>query len=352
MKAIATIFFLVFTFYSLSQNSTKVVIEKFNNVPNRLLAVKGDSVSILDSVRNTIIPYQLLVGNYKDAFGLDGELFADINTPFRVLNEKGEMGVYTPAGQLIFDFNYEEVVCFQYYTRNLDSSYYAFSVRHNNQWKLRTMDDQPFGQDVLYDEVIHFMSDYRFRHILVVLKDGKAKFMDIYTRKLYDSLESEDYSNTMLSLTTNRFGMITYSGRQIHPFQYDWMDMVRGEDTVVNVRKNELFGLLSITGRVLIPCEYDHVFAISDPDFYKAKPKYRPYFGKKNDHFELLIYNDSLQRYEVRSEPMFVKWQTNYSPKYDRGKFIVTDRKGKTGPLIKDGNIVWRKKLFLIIEKE
>ena len=295
------------------------------------------------------------MGNYDEEFGFDEVsgidwLFADVHAPFRVYDEQLNMGVYTVGGQLIFDFNYEEVVCLRYYSQTDRTSSYAFAVRHGDQWKLRTSDDKPFGEDDVYEEVVNFMEYYRYRHVLALIKEGKAKFMDFTTQILYDSIPEEDYYATMLARTTNKFGSISYSGIFVHPFEYDYLEYFGFNDSLLRATKNELRGLVKVTGEVLIPFEYDELLAVFDPDYSKNKLKYPPYFGKKNELFEVLVYNDSLQHYEVRSEPLFVSYRTNYSPKYVPGKFLVTDTKGKSGPLVKDGNIVWRKKLFIEVE--
>lgn len=351
MKALVFILGLFAAQYGLGQDTSEVILEGFKWGRHRVLAVKGDSVAILDSSENVVVPYYKLVGAYKDVFGWDdydhssddhSTLYAGPKTVYRGVNKEGLMGAFMADGQQVFDFEYENIVSYPYYNYN-DTTIMVFAILEGNQWRLRDSENRPFGEDIAYDAIGNY---WQRSPELVAIFNGQAKFINVYDQQLKDTLAAASWDYlTLFSMTHNAYGLIRKNGTVIFPFEYESIENYTSVDSTLMIRKNSLIGMVRHTGEVLIPIEFVELKGVLYKGFYPTKFDCPPYLGKREELYEVLVYNKTLGKYETRSEPLFTEVDTDYIIKYNGFTTVVTDERGKTDVLVKEGRIVWRRVL-------
>ena len=322
---------------------------EFFSIKDRLLVVKGDSVSIVDTLGNTVVPFYFLVGKYETVFGLDEVLYAGSNSLYRCVNKEGKMGAFTASGIQMFPFVYSNIVCYPFYPTFKGEDVFVFAVPDGQQWKLRTNENKPFGEDVSYDLIVNYW--WRSKN-LVVLQDGKVKSINVNDRTLIDALPDKTMGDylTLHALSTNKYGLIRRNGDIRIPFDFDTLGRRTQWDSLLIIRKDGLEGKILPTGRILIPVEFKEIVELYDSDFFEIKQAFPPFLGRRNDLFEVLLYNPQKKCYESRSEPTFTTVKAQYIKGNPKMKMDVADKKGHPDVLVKNGRIIWKKEIRLDVD--
>ncbi len=317
----------------------KGFVEIFAQVEDRALYVEGNKVAILDTAGNQLTPLLPLKGNYESVFMWDGYLYARRDESFTLINEDNKMGVFNVNGDMLMDFIYDTIrtveVVEQYETID-----YLFVVREGKQYVFkdtanRTMFDG-FSFDIDGGKWLN-------SEIYVVIKDGKAKFVDLLQMTIDDKAPGYLKYNTSKIFSPTGVGMVNKMGDVLFPFEYDQIGFYSEHSPYFQIKKDNKTGVAHFPNEIILPMSYEQVrYQCGHHNFDDDFELFLIVQKEKGGPFTLAVKNEGSNKYEESDRYTFSEIECIYDDELDLNYTLVFSPEGKQGVLKDDMTVDWK----------